>query len=194
MRPFLLGLVLIAAFIVTGLPVPGPSIPPGTGDARADTSAVKPEKAEAAAPDKQSKELGGWRAPEEARAVPNPVKSTPESVARGQTLYEKSCTKCHGPQGRGDGKMAKALARKPADLTLRLPLQSDGEIFWKVTQGKSPMPSFKKDLTANQRWDVVNYLRQMIIACAKAATGDSARAKGSSAPAGTAPGDTTSGS
>jgi len=43
-----------------------------------------------------------------------------------------------------------------------LPRQSDGEIFWKVTEGKSPMPSFKRDLTPDQRWDVVNYLRLVI--------------------------------
>jgi mono/diheme cytochrome c family protein len=134
--------------------------------------AAPADKAKPAAP---AKELDGWRAPKEARAVPNPVKPAPESVARGKTAFEKTCLKCHGAEGHGDGKMAKALAAKPADLTLRLPPQSDGEIFWKITEGKSPMPSFKKDLTPEQRWDVVNYLRQVILAPKTPAKADSAK-------------------
>ena len=124
-------------------------------------------------------ELGGWRAPEEARKVANPVKPSPESIASGKGLFEKSCAKCHGLQGHGDGKMAKILTTKPADLTKRLPLQTDGEIFWKMSEGKNPMPAFKKDLKPEERWNLVNYVRHVLVA-PKPAGADSARA-GSSA-------------
>ena len=40
---------------------------------------------------------------------------------------------------------AKILAKKPADLALFVPAQTDGVLFWKLTEGKKPMPSFKKD-------------------------------------------------
>jgi mono/diheme cytochrome c family protein len=123
-----------------------------------DTAARADEKAGA-----KAKPTGKeWRAPEAACAVPNPIKPSAESIGRGQTTYEKSCAKCHGAEGRGDGKMVKALKAKPADLTLLLPQQTDGEIFWKISEGKSPMPAFKKDLKPEQRWDVVNYLRKII--------------------------------
>jgi mono/diheme cytochrome c family protein len=36
---------------------------------------------------------------------------------------------------------------------------TDGEIFWKMTEGRKPMPSFKKQLTDEQRWQLVNFLR-----------------------------------
>jgi mono/diheme cytochrome c family protein len=36
---------------------------------------------------------------------------------------------------------------------------TDGEIFWKMGEGKLPMPAFKKRLTDEQRWQLVNYLR-----------------------------------
>jgi mono/diheme cytochrome c family protein len=149
------------------------------GDSPAATAAAAKDK------DKEGKDLGGWRAPEAARKVPNPTPPAAESVARGKELFDKTCARCHGAEGHGDGKMAKALAAKPADLTLRLPPQSDGEIFWKVTEGKSPMPSFKKDLTPEQRWDVVNFLRHGILAKNKAAAGDSAAAKSKAAAPGT---------
>lgn len=157
-----------------GTPVAAPEA--GTKPA-ADSTTAKGEAA--------GKRTGGWRAPEEARKVPNPVKPTAESVASGQALFEKSCLKCHGPQGHGDGKMAKILTAKPADLTSRLQFQSDGEIFWKIGEGKNPMPSFKKDLKPEERWNVVNYVRQVIVGAGKAA-GDSARAKGTT----TVPGET----
>jgi mono/diheme cytochrome c family protein len=123
-----------------------------------------------------------WKAPDEAAKAPNPVPATPESMARGEALYGKACASCHGPLGHGDGKSAKILAKKPADLALFLPVQTDGELFWKLTAGKKPMPSFKKDLKPEQRWDVVNYLRKLT----SSAKGDSgaSTAPGAAAPAG----------
>jgi mono/diheme cytochrome c family protein len=103
----------------------------------------------------------GWEAPGEAKKVPNPVAADQESIARGQAVYAKACMSCHGAEGKGDGKSAKILAKKPADLNLHAPHHSDGDLFWKITEGKKPMPSFKKDLKENQRWDVVNYLRKL---------------------------------
>jgi mono/diheme cytochrome c family protein len=96
-----------------------------------------------------------------ANAVPNPIAADEASIARGQAIYTKACASCHGPEGKGDGKSAKILAKKPADLNLHAPHHTDGDLFWKITEGKKPMPAFKKDLKENQRWDVVNYLRQL---------------------------------
>jgi len=36
---------------------------------------------------------------------------------------------------------------------------TDGEIFYKISEGRRPMPSFKKRLTEEQRWQLVNYVR-----------------------------------
>jgi len=98
-------------------------------------------------------------------------------VAGVASIYKTSCLDCHGPQGRGDGKQAKGLSKKPADLVQHLPHHTDGEIFWKVSEGKRPMPGFKKDLKEEQRWDVVNYLRKVIQAPAKGAPADTTKGK-----------------
>jgi len=118
-----------------------------------------------------------WKVPAEAAKVQNPVAPSKESVARGEAIYKASCLDCHGPQGRGDGKQAKGLSKKPADLAAELGEDSDGEIFWKVSEGKRPMPGFKKDLKEAERWDVVNYLRQAIQAPAKSAPADTTKGK-----------------
>jgi hypothetical protein len=45
----------------------------------------------------------------------------------------------------------------PASETFQA--QQDGEIFWKVTHGKAPMPKFQDILTEDERWQVIAYIR-----------------------------------
>jgi hypothetical protein len=40
-----------------------------------------------------------------------------EAAQRGGITYRRYCANCHGPTGRGDGKLAQLLRRRPADLT-----------------------------------------------------------------------------
>ena len=106
---------------------------------------------------------GNWDAPAEAKQLQNPVKTDPRTVERGERLYRQRCLPCHGRQGEGNGNMAKQLGYTPANLTLeRLSHQVDGEIFWKISKGKKPMPDFEKDLTARERWDLVSYVRTLV--------------------------------
>ena len=85
-------------------------------------------------------------------------KETPQA----KELYTKNCTQCHGPKGKGDGPKAEELEKAVEDIsTAKFNEQSDGSIFWKITEGKKPMPSFKLELTEDQRWQLVNYLREL---------------------------------
>ncbi len=106
----------------------------------------------------------GWKAPAKERKVKNPVPSSPESRSRGQNIYVAKCASCHGMKGDGQGEMAKALDPHPSNFTDRHMMKemTDGEIFWKMTTGKGPMPSFQKELTEKERWDLVNYLRSLV--------------------------------
>jgi mono/diheme cytochrome c family protein len=99
----------------------------------------------------------------------NPIPSDPDSVARGQMLYEVNCSICHGKQGKGDGSLAEDFVRKPADLTaINASQLSNGEIYLVITSGVQPgestkggMPDLRENLTVNDRWDVVNYVRSL---------------------------------
>lgn len=74
----------------------------------------------------------------------NPVPATSESIARGKKLYIKNCVSCHGKTGVGNGPAAADLKVHPGDLTLpRMNDQTDGALFWKISRGKTPMPTFK---------------------------------------------------
>lgn len=103
-----------------------------------------------------------WKAPARAAKKKNPVAADARSLASGKTLYSKECLDCHGATGKGDGKAAKDLEKKPGDISLPILWdQTDGELFWKLTSGSKPMPSYEKSLTEEQRWDVVNYMRTL---------------------------------
>ncbi len=101
-----------------------------------------------------------WTAPARASAKKNPVAADAASIGRGKAVYTAECASCHGNRGKGDGPSAKDLEVPAGDLT-QLGGQTDGALFWKVTEGKKPMASYAAKLTEQQRWDVVNYMRTL---------------------------------
>jgi len=101
-----------------------------------------------------------WKAPAAAANRPNPVPSNPGTVALGQKLYASNCATCHGPSGKGDGPGGAALEKRPADLSARIRAgETDGALFWKISEGKSPMISWRGSLSETQRWELVNYIK-----------------------------------
>jgi mono/diheme cytochrome c family protein len=101
-----------------------------------------------------------WKAPAAAATKKSPVPFDATSVAAGRAIFMANCASCHGAAGKGDGPAGAALERKPADLSRpEMSRQTDGELFWKITTGKKPMPEWRALLTADQRWQVVAFLR-----------------------------------
>ena len=75
-----------------------------------------------------------------------------------------NCIFCHGETGAGNKENLPRLRRVPADLSDkdRMPKLSDGEIFWKITRGiPGIMPGREKELTEEQRWHVINFVRTL---------------------------------
>jgi len=102
-----------------------------------------------------------WPVPPEAAKVKNPVAPTPDNLAAAHAIYSDKCAGCHGEKGAGDGPEADMYTPAPAAFTdaHMMAEMTDGEIFWKMTEGRKPMPSFKRSLTDEQRWQLVNFLR-----------------------------------
>ncbi len=103
-----------------------------------------------------------WNAPAASASKANPQKGA-ESISNGKTLYAKHCQSCHGKTGLGDGTKASELKTEPGDFSkASFQSQSDGSIFYKISEGRDDMPSFKKKMTeANDIWDVVNFVRSL---------------------------------
>jgi copper resistance protein D len=94
----------------------------------------------------------------------SPVPYTTRSLVRGHRLYEDRCALCHGARGKGDGESAGTLRVPPANLTDPHVLgHAEGDIFWWLTAGipESAMPGYARELSADERWDLVNWVRTM---------------------------------
>lgn len=104
-----------------------------------------------------------WVVPDEARAVENPIPLSDEALAAGETAYGARCASCHGDAGKGDGKATRFIRPAPADISTveARDRMTDGEMFYKITEGKKPMPGMARTLTEEERWQVVHYLRTL---------------------------------
>jgi mono/diheme cytochrome c family protein len=102
-----------------------------------------------------------WVVPEEVKRLRNPLQTTESNLRSARTIYTDECTQCHGDRGKGDGPEAHLHDPAPSDLTdaRHMNAVTDGEIFYQISQGRKPMPSYKKRLTQDQRWQLVLFVR-----------------------------------
>ncbi len=103
-----------------------------------------------------------WAVPSAASKIENPVGSGTATLASAKILYLNNCSPCHGEKGKGNGPASASLAPKPADHSSAVfQSQTDGAIFYKLSEGRSPMPAYKTILSDQQRWSLVSYLRTL---------------------------------
>jgi len=101
-----------------------------------------------------------WPAPEKAVKTANPVKANDDNLKEAKVLYSQHCKSCHGSKGKGDGTKAAKIDISCGDFSAPdFAKISDGELFWKTTEGRKPMPSFKEKLSDTERWSIINYIR-----------------------------------
>jgi mono/diheme cytochrome c family protein len=104
-----------------------------------------------------------WYAPSQAKELRNRVAVTAKGLKSAAKLYQQNCVICHGKTGASNGPAAESLPQKPANFTDEKMMRkaTDGELFWKITTGRAPMPSWEDRLSETQRWQLVNYLRML---------------------------------
>jgi mono/diheme cytochrome c family protein len=102
-----------------------------------------------------------WDIPDDAKQRKNPLQFSREALQAARDLYLDNCAQCHGEHGKGDGPEATMHDPLPADLSNRKFNQglTDGEIFYQISEGKKPMPAFKRRFTEEQRWQLVFVVR-----------------------------------
>jgi mono/diheme cytochrome c family protein len=110
-----------------------------------------------------------WVIPEEAKSRKNPVLPSEAAIIAAKPLYRENCAQCHGDTGKGDGSEALRYDPKPADFTdsPHMNTVSDGALFYQISQGRKPMPSFKRRMTEDQRWQLVLLIRSFAVLVTK---------------------------
>lgn len=100
--------------------------------------------------------------PADTQGLTNPVVPSLESIEAGETVFNTYCAMCHGADGRGGGPVGQSFKPLPADLTAEFVSRlTDGQLFVMISAGIGRMPPFQNDLTEEERWQVVNYIRTL---------------------------------
>jgi mono/diheme cytochrome c family protein len=107
---------------------------------------------------------GEWVMPEEAKQRQNPIRPSARALDAARPLYKENCERCHGQTGKGNGPESDRQYPAPSDLTdaERMNSLTDGAIFYQISEGRRPMPSFKSRMTEEQRWQLVLLLRSFV--------------------------------
>lgn len=93
----------------------------------------------------------------------NATPSSVQSVSRGKQLFHHYCEACHGAEGHGDGPVAASLPKRPEDLTeiAPPPYFPDGVVGYRIANGGEVMPAWKTVLSAENIWDLINFIRSL---------------------------------
>jgi len=99
-----------------------------------------------------------WKVP----AADASKKSPKVDAAAGKELWSTNCKSCHGAKGLGDGSKAEKIDISCGDFSSKdVQSSTDGELFFKTTAGRKPMPSFKEKLSDTERWQLVAFIRTL---------------------------------
>jgi mono/diheme cytochrome c family protein len=115
---------------------------------------------------------------EEARDMVNPMAVTEASLKKGRTLFRIYCSACHGLTGKADSPVSNKIGA--IDLTDDYVQKSltEGWVWGTITFGSFVMPAYgvpgeqggSNDLSAEERWHVVNYVKHGLLKDAQAST------------------------
>ena len=113
------------------------------------------------------------KGPEEAaragRELTNPMEPTPANLARGDLLFKRFCTPCHGPGGLGDGPVIPRFPQPPSLVAAHAMAMPEGRIFHVISRGQSLMPSHASQIRPEDRWRIVLFVRSLQAPAQKAA-------------------------
>ncbi|MEN9722055.1 MAG: hypothetical protein RJB38_41 [Pseudomonadota bacterium] len=91
----------------------------------------------------------------------NPLPRTKANLLRGQKQFNTYCIVCHGAYGEGDGSVVPKMPRPPTLQSEKVQKWQDGRIFHVITAGQNVMPSYASQISQEDRWAIVHYLRAL---------------------------------
>lgn len=101
-----------------------------------------------------------------AEIIDNPYPITDAGMARGKELYNTFCGICHGAKGDGAGYLVRddggVYPVQPANFLLdEFVTASNGRYYHSIMYGKNLMGAYKDKMNAEERWQVIHYIRQL---------------------------------
>jgi mono/diheme cytochrome c family protein len=96
----------------------------------------------------------------------NPLPITDALLQRGQQRFNINCSPCHGATAEGNG-ITKKLGVMLTVANLhdkRIVELADGELFFVITNGRNTMGAYGANVTVEDRWAIIAYLRALQLA------------------------------
>jgi mono/diheme cytochrome c family protein len=92
----------------------------------------------------------------------NPILPSIENIKLGQKKYLTFCSPCHGNFGDGDSRLKGQFPNPPSLHSQRIRGFEDGRFYHVITNGKNIMPSYTAQISREERWAIVNYIRVLL--------------------------------
>jgi len=84
------------------------------------------------------------------------------ALERGAAVFTSFCQPCHGARGRGDGPVAiRGFPAPPSLLAENALKMKDGQMFHILTYGQKNMPSYASQISREDRWNVIVFVRSL---------------------------------
>ena len=105
---------------------------------------------------------------EEAKQLINPIKVSDASMKKGRTLFRIICSACHGLTGEADSPVSSKIGAIDLTDDYVQKTLTEGWIYGTITFGSFVMPAYGRpsregggsnDLSPEERWHVVNYVK-----------------------------------
>ncbi|MBN2636899.1 MAG: cytochrome c [Prolixibacteraceae bacterium] len=98
-----------------------------------------------------------WQVPDDQQKIENPSLYNLQNVKQGKDLYMQNCKSCHGDPGKNNHL---PLVPPPPDVTSeQMQVNTDGELYYKITNGRGGMPQFETTISEDDRWRIINFIR-----------------------------------
>jgi mono/diheme cytochrome c family protein len=91
----------------------------------------------------------------------NPIEVNEKNLEIGKAKFNTYCSPCHDYQGTGVSRMNGQFPNPPSLHTDRVRNWKDGRIFHVITVGQNTMPSYAQQITSQERWQIITYIRTL---------------------------------
>jgi mono/diheme cytochrome c family protein len=97
------------------------------------------------------------------RELKNPVELNELNLNEGKRLYSLYCGHCHGPEGKGDGKLVQneKFPPPPSYASAQLKDLSEGKMYFSITYGKNLMGSHASQVSPEERWKIIMHIQTL---------------------------------
>ncbi|NCS80537.1 MAG: c-type cytochrome, partial [Ignavibacteria bacterium] len=91
----------------------------------------------------------------------NPLLPTAQILQLGRKRFLTFCSPCHGNFGDGDSRLRGQFPNPPSLHSEKVRGWQDGNIYHVIVNGQNVMPSYSSQLSRDDRWAVIHYIRAL---------------------------------